>query len=258
MDAFVGGRDMEAAERDAFTSAPDGTVPPDAFVPPDGSEPVEDCTTDADDDGDGSAGCADGECFDETRCIEADLAERGLSDWTVCQSLTFEAEETSARCEEGLPELILDTEQELRCGLVPTEVQVDVYCPPEPMDDEEPVQMRWRLAMDLSGTDRMVGPNIYESTNYQPELVHSNTVSDSGTGGYGGDPLHPVVDHWGEDYRAIGWRSFPPGARFTAFTTVRVSVATFYVFDGGTTFEESSPESVYNAAFEVPSVGIGE
>lgn len=261
MDASVDRFDMAPnAERDAFVTTSDGGTTPDATAPPDGARPTEDCGTDADEDGDGNAGCADTECIDVQRCIDADLAERGLSEHTLCQSLTFDAGATRTRCEEGLPAWT-ESERELRCDLVPTEVRVDVYCPPEPTeptDDPVEVQMRWRVAMDLTGSNRMLGPNAYESTSYQAELLFSNTVTEYGAGGSGGDPLYPTMDHWDEQYRAIGWRSFPQGARFVAFTTVSVEVSTIVLHDGGATVDSSGPSYVHNAAFEVPSVGVGE
>ena len=242
----------------------DGSTRGDGFVAPidgstddrpDGSRPTEDCASDVDDDGDRLGGCEDPECLDVARCIEADLVERGISDWTVCQSLTVDADATSARCEEGLPPWT-DSSRDLRCDLVPTEVTLDVYCAPEATEDET-VELRWRVAMDLTGTDRMLGPQTYESTSYMAELFFSNTVTEYGAGGSSGDSLQPTIEDW-SGYRAIGWRTLPRGARFVAFTTISIDVSTIQLFDGGANVSSSGPEYVHNAAFELPSAGNPE
>ncbi|MEC7525417.1 MAG: hypothetical protein VYE22_36375 [Myxococcota bacterium] len=222
---------------------------------PDAARPVEDCSTELDEDGDGRAGCEDPDCLDESRCVEAELDGRGLSDWTLCQSLAFDDAATRERCEAGLPAWVEST-RELRCELVPTDVRVDVYCPPEG-STEEVVELRWRLAMDLTGTNRMLGPSTYQSTHYMADLVFSNTVTEFGAGASGGDPLHPTVEDWA-GYRAVGWGQLPRGARFVAFTTVSVDVSTVHVIDGGANVSSSGPTYVHNAAFEVPRAGIGD
>jgi len=251
-DASVDRRDMavvDASTTDAFVAPTDGG--PDT-TPPDAARLAEDCSTDLDEDGNGQAGCEDPECLDEARCIEGDLAERGIGDWTVCQTLTFDDAATQERCREGLPAWI-ESSRELRCDLVPTEVTVDVYCDPEPGDDET-VEVRWRIAMDLTGSDRMLGPQTYESTSYMAELFLSNTVTEYGAGGSAGDSLHSSVEDW-SGYRAIGWQTLPRGARFIAFTTISIDVSTFRLFDGGVDVSSSGPSYAHNAAFEIPSAG---
>ncbi len=253
-DASVDHRDMatvDASTSDGFVAPSDGG--PDAR-PPDAARSIEDCSTDLDEDADGRAGCADVDCFGESRCIEADLVDRGIGDWTVCQTLSFDAAATRARCEEGLPPWT-DSSRELRCDIAPTEVAIDVYCDPEATEDET-VEVRWRIEMDLTGSDRMLGPQTYESTSYMAELFFSNTVTEFGAGGSSGDSLDPTAEDW-SDYRAVavGWRTLPRGARFIAFTTISIDVSTFYLFDGGVDVSSSGPDYVHNAAFEIPSAG---
>lgn len=254
-DASVERLDMagdDAATPDGFVVA-DGGGAADAR-PPDAAAPTaEDCSTDEDEDGDGQAGCQDPDCLDEARCVDADLEERGFGDWSLCQSLSFDAADTRARCEEGLPAWV-ESSRDLRCELVPTEVQVDVYCPPEG-GDEASVQMRWRVAMDTTAADRMLGPNTHERTHFMPELTFSNTVTEHGAGGSAGDALYPTAEDWA-GYRAVGWRSLPRGARFVAFTTVSVEVSTFTIHDGGVDVSSSGPDFVHNAAFEVAGAGL--
>ncbi|MBO6939448.1 MAG: hypothetical protein JJ863_31045 [Deltaproteobacteria bacterium] len=255
-DASVARQDM--AGDDASTTDDGFVAPTDGggtdARPPDAARAVEDCSTDLDEDGDTHAGCADPDCLDESRCIEADLTDRGLGDWTVCQSLSFDEAATRERCEEGLPAWV-ESSRELRCDLVPTLVQVDVYCPPEG-STEEVVEVRWRVAMDTTGSDRMLGPSTYESTSYMAELFLSNTVTEFGPGGSSGEALYTTAETWWPDYRAVGWRQLPRGARLVAFTTISVDVSTFHLYDGGVNVSSTGPSYAHNAAFEIPSAGI--
>ncbi|HJL18761.1 MAG TPA: hypothetical protein RMH99_24075 [Sandaracinaceae bacterium LLY-WYZ-13_1] len=245
------GRDGGA--RDARVTSPrDGG---DAPSDPDAGRPAEDCATGHDEDGDGRAGCDDGDCLDVARCVEAELTERGLDGWTRCHSLRFDEEATRTRCEDGLPGWSEST-RERRCDLVPTEARVDVYCPPEPTDDDR-VELRWWVSMDLASDERMLAPGLWESTSYYAELLFSHTVVEHGAGGTGGDALHSTAEGYaGAHFQAVGWRAVPRGARFVAFTAVSMETSTIRVLDGGADITSSDPETVLNAAFELPVADV--
>jgi hypothetical protein len=216
-----------------------------------GAATPEDCSTDLDEDGDGRAGCADEECFGLARCREGELVEGGRADWAPCEGTTpllLDPAATAARCEEGLPPWV-ETSREIRCGAVPTEVSLEVYCPP---GDGPERALRWELTMDLSAPSEMLGPSTYRTTSLLAELFFTRTVVENGGGGSSGEGLMPMREGYrGEGYVAIGWEALGANQTFTAFPAVSESVTTVTFYDGGVDSSSSPPTLFLPAAFSI-------